>query len=300
MKNTQTRLKSLFFGADGVRAGWRALAFLALVFLIGSLISFPAQWLLQGLHIPDAWFAPLGPGQVFASELQTGVIILIATGVMAWFERRSLFSYGFTFSSEAMPRLLHGLGIGIASATVVALSMLAFGGMQIQGIHLHGMDVLRYSVEWALAMVIVGISEEATFRGYLLVTLKRGLGFWPAALLLSALFVLAHAGKPGENMVDFASLFLLAVWGCVTFLKTGSLWLIVGFHMAFDFMQMFVIGTPNGSQKPIDSLLNATFLGPAWVNGGVLGTEASYFIFPVIGLLFAYIYWRYPKAEGFN
>ena len=286
----------MFLGPDGVRAGWRVLAFV----VIAVLISFPLQWLLHAFHIADAWFLPLGPGPVFASELQTGVIIVIATGAMAWFERRSPFSYGFTFASGAIPRLLQGLGLGVVSTAIVALLMFAFGGMQIQGIHLHGMDLLRYPVEWALAMVVVGISEEATFRGYLLVTLKRGVGFWPAALLLSALFVLAHAGKPGENIVDFASLFLLAVWGCVTFFKTGSLWLIVGFHMAFDFMQIFVIGTPNGSQKPIGALLSATFSGPAWANGGVLGTEASYFMFPVIGLLFAYIYWRYPKAEGFD
>ncbi len=32
--------------------------------------------------------------------------------------------------------------------------------------------------------------------------------------------------------------------------------------------------------------------GPAWVTGGVLGTEASFFIYPSTALMFLYIWWR--------
>ncbi|MGC2405591.1 MAG: hypothetical protein WA431_04225 [Candidatus Cybelea sp.] len=41
-------------------------------------------------------------------------------------------------------------------------------------------------------------------------------------------------------------------------------------------MQLFVIGTRNGGQVPAAHLLNVSFPGPAWVNGGSLGTEASF------------------------
>ena len=78
--------------------------------------------------------------------------------------------------------------------------------------------------------------------------------------------------------------------------RTGSLWFAAGFHFAFDFMQFFVIGTRNGSQTPRGTLFNVSFPGPAWVNGGPLGTEASYFIFPLTVALLAYILWRYRSS----
>jgi hypothetical protein len=75
--------------------------------------------------------------------------------------------------------------------------------------------------------------------------------------------------------------------------RTGTLWFAVGFHIAFDYMQLFVIGTPNGALVPRGRLLDASFNGPSWLTGGVLGTEASFLMYPVIALAWFYIWWRY-------
>ena len=144
-------------------------------------------------------------------------------------------------------------------------------------------------------MLFVGLNEEYMFRGYPLQALTRGMGFWPAAILLSLLFGAAHLTKDYENAIDITNIILLGLLLCVTLQRTGSLWLAVGFHFSFDFMQFFVIGTRNGGAQPVGHLVNATFPGPAWANGGPLGTEASYFMLPAIALLFAYILVRYPK-----
>jgi hypothetical protein len=58
-----------------------------------------------------------------------------------------------------------------------------------------------------------------------------------------------------------------------------------------------VIGTRNGGARPVGTLLQASFLGAAWINGGPLGTEASYFMLPVMVMAFGYIYYRYPARE---
>jgi hypothetical protein len=36
------------------------------------------------------------------------------------------------------------------------------------------------------------------------------------------------------------------------------------------------------------SKLDVRFTGPAWLTGGVLGTEASFLMYPAIGLLWLY------------
>ena len=283
--------------------GWAVLKFLlfaALVIGCNMGLMFLMVPLSSAMHWSDAWLNQLAPAQMTLGEITIGIPALTATGVMALIERRSILSYGFLFAPAAGRRFLEGVGLGVANPLIVAILMIAFGGMQIQGFGLQGGEWLYYPLGWAIVMLMVGFFEEIVFRGYGLVALARGLGFWPAAIIVTALFGLAHLGKEGENAVDVISVMFIGFTIAITFLKTGSLWLAAGFHFAFDYMQFFVIGTRNGSQQPVGTLLHATFNGPAWVNGGPLGTEASYFVFPVTLGMLAYILWRYREDGSFN
>ena len=51
------------------------------------------------------------------------------------------------------------------------------------------------------------------------------------------------------------------------------------------------VQTPNGTIQPVHHLLNVSFHGPAWITGGGLGIEASFFMYPLIALMFLYL-WR--------
>lgn len=84
---------------------------------------------------------------------------------------------------------------------------------------------------------------------------------------------------------------------CFTVLRTGALWFGVGLHTAFDFMQFFIIGTGNGGRLPIDHLLKDSFPGPAWVNGGSLGTEASCMMYPLFVVMFLSTALRFPRTH---
>jgi membrane protease YdiL (CAAX protease family) len=68
--------------------------------------------------------------------------------------------------------------------------------------------------------------------------------FWPAAVLISAWFAADHYFfKQGENVWDVITLVTLGLWACYSVLRTGTLWLAAGYHVSFDYMQLFVIGT---------------------------------------------------------
>jgi len=43
----------------------------------------------------------------------------------------------------------------------------------------------------------------------------------------------------------------------------------------------------------LPQMLDARFNGPAWLTGGVLGTEASFLMYPAIALLWLYVWRRY-------
>jgi len=80
--------------------------------------------------------------------------------------------------------------------------MLVTGGMRIHGIALRGTALISSPLLWLVGMSLVGVTEEYFFRGYALQSLWRGAGFWPAALITTALFAGLHLLKPHENAID--------------------------------------------------------------------------------------------------
>jgi uncharacterized protein len=286
-------VKTIFVGPYGVRAGWRFIAYV--IVLVGLVFAF------QALPVPAmvrALYA--GPGlsgaALLISEIFEALAVLGATGVMATLERKRIDAYGLPVRLAFRGRFWEGAAIGVLSAGAVAVAMIASGAIIVHGFALNGADAVSKGFVWFLAVLLAGINEEYMFRGYPLQALARGMGFWPAAVLLSLLFGAAHLTKPDENAIDITNIVLLGLLLCLTLQRTGSLWLAAGFHTSFNFMQFFVIGTRNGGAQPLGHLLAATFPGPAWANGGPLGTEASYFMLPVIALVVIYISLRYPKA----
>jgi membrane protease YdiL (CAAX protease family) len=286
-------LGALFVGPNGVRAGWRFLAYAAI--LIGfdlAIQAFVVPPAMGVLRVPQG----LTAYAMLVAEVFEGISVLVATGILAAFERKRIDSYGLPARLAFRGRFWEGIAIGLVSAGAVCVAMIASGAMVVSGLALHGSELVAQTLLWLVVMVLVGLNEEYMFRGYPLQALARGMGFWPATVLLSLLFGAAHLTKPDENAIDIANIVLLGLLLCLTLRRTGSLWLAAGFHCSFDFMQFFVIGTRNGGAQPVGHLLNVTFPGPAWANGGPLGTEASYFMLPAIALLFLYIVLRFPKA----
>jgi len=282
----------LFLGDDGnLRAIWRATVYFALgnwaVFpLLGRLSSL----LEQHLHLAQG----LTWQNIASSELQNFCTALLCTGIFAPYERRRVDSNGLPVNHALDALTWEGMAAGVVMAGAVALGMLALGGMQIHGIATTASALPLYALGWLAANICVGIAKEFWYRSYFLQTLWKSLGFGPAAIIVALIFAADHYFyKPGENIWDVLSLVSLSLLLCYTVLRTGTLWFAVGFHIAFDYIQLFVIGTPNGSQLPVGRFLDATFQGAAWLTGGVLGTEASFLLYPMIALLWIYIWWRF-------
>lgn len=292
-------MKSFFLDADGkLRFMWRAIIFA----ILAALAAPPLLQVLLGpvqerLRIKDA----LSPDSIAWGEAVNFLIAFVCTLPLARYERRSPFSYGFPLSKILGARTWEGFFVGIVMAGAVGIGMIALGGMQVHSFALTGNALLYAGLAWLGANVLVGLSEEYFFRSYFLQTLWKSIGFWPASIVIALIFAAAHYFlKPGENIWDVITLVTLSVWLCYTVLRTGNLWFAVGFHIAFDFMQFFVIGTENGMRIPEDRMFNVTFDGPVWLTGGVLGTEASFLMYPLILLIWLYVWLRFRGRPNFN
>ena len=285
-------LRNALLGADGkLRAIWRA----AFYYAFGTFLAFPALGFAFE-HIAD-WLRlnpDLSAGSIALGEFQNFLVALICTGAFALYERRRIDSYGLPINRAFGLHTLEGAAAGITTAGAIALGMITLGGMQINGFANHGSALALAALAWLGANVCVGVAEEFWFRSYFQQTLWKSIGFWPSATVIALIFAAEHYFfKTGENIWDVITLVSLSLLMSYSMLRTGTLWFAVGFHISYDYMQLFVVGTPNGARIPVGRLLDVSFNGPAWLTGGVLGTEASFLMYPAIGLLWLFVWWRY-------
>jgi membrane protease YdiL (CAAX protease family) len=99
-----------------------------------------------------------------------------------------------------------------------------------------------------LVNLCVAVGEETIFRGYLLTSLDKIWGNWKALIVMSAVFGLFHLVAYSESGLQSRTLalaILLATLFGVLFgwvrLQTGSLWLPVTLHFAWNFIENDVL-----------------------------------------------------------
>ena len=281
----------LFLRAGGLRAGWRLILF-ALFFLVAlQLLALAAI----GLRLPvPTSHTVITPATAITQEGVSIVATLVALLLMARIEGRSVFDYGLPLRGAFGSRFWTGIAWGLAAFSATILSIAALHGFSLGHVMLSGRVLIRQSLLWAVVFVLVGIWEESFFRGYALITLADGIGFWPAASVLSAFFCFTHlVGNAGEAWAGMPQIFLISMLFCLTLRRTGNLWFAVGMHAGWDYAETYLFSAPDSGTVSPGTLLSSSFHGPRWLTGGQVGPEASVFsavILLAAMLLFARLY----------
>lgn len=278
-------IQSVFRGPGGYRAGWRFLFFCFILFGLQWGISFLLDSIVVHSHVQ----VPEWPNAIVIT-IQDGctlLAVLTATLLMAKMERRRLSDYYIPGRDSFGRQFWLGCGFGAAGVSLLIGLIALAGGYSLGGLNLHRAGIVRAALLWLLASLAIGFTEEMVFRAYPQYTLASGMGFWPAAALISIAFgALHYFTKPEERWTDWASVSLLAMFVCLTVWRTGSLRFAIGFHAAFDFFAIYFYSGPNGGRVAADRLFNASFHGSAAITGGPLGPEASLLVFPVLAVMF--------------
>ena len=287
-----------FYGEEGLRSGWCLGRFIVAYLAINGGIDLLCRWLDPSVLQETAWV----PRTFIAMEAISLAAALLCVALSARLERRRWKDYGMAPRAAFGARFWEGALWGAAPVALLMAAIWALGGWSATGLALSGGALASYAVLWALGFLLAGINEEVLFRGYTLQTLARGMGFWPAALLLSTLFGADHYfTKPMETWADGFSTGLIGLFLCYTVRLTGDIWLASGFHFAWNVAALAVFGGPNtgNAGRPLTGhLLASTFHGPQWLTGGPMGPEASLLVFPVIAALFAACAWRFRRRAA--
>jgi membrane protease YdiL (CAAX protease family) len=296
VENNGSGWKSIFVGRDGLRAGWRLLMFIAiLVILLASFVIVRAggvhRLVEQQKHAASVTVTPLLLG---GSEAIAFALLCAATLILGKIERRKFSVYGLPVRLALRSDFWKGAGCGFAAISGTLLAIYLLHGFSIDRLALRGSAILSSIVLWAIAFLMVGLFEEFLCRGYLQYTLATGIGFWPAALVISGLFGLGHAFNPRETTVGAIAAGLFGLLFCLFLRRTGNLWPAIGFHAAWDWGQTFY-GVPDSGIVPYHSVFSSSFHGPIWLTGGTVGPEASIFT-PIALLVVAVMFVAWHRA----
>jgi membrane protease YdiL (CAAX protease family) len=286
----------LFFGRYGLRAGWACLLFLLVRFALGWISSHLLR-LLPHSFLPKRG-AQLGPLQMIFGEAVSIGVVLLATFILSLIERRPFLSFGLRGRASVL-RFFAGLVCGFAAISALIGVLWQQGLLTLASAHLSAAHAVEYALAWGLGFFCVAVFEESLLRGYLLYTLRRGIGFWPAAILLSAAFGFIHHTNPGESPVGLFSAAAVGLLFCLAIWYTGSLWWAIGFHASWDWGESYFWSTPDSGLLVKGHLLNEHPEGALLWSGGPTGPEGSVWVILVLLLtaLLMFLWWRRKPRE---
>ena len=177
---------------------------------------------------------------------------------------------------RARSGLVWGSVIGGGAFVFTMLLILIFGGWQVSGGE-PGKLLGTLGV-----MATAAVTEEIVFRGVIFRIAEQRLGSWLALALSAVLFGLLHLA--GSSQVSGGA----ELWGAVAivlqgglllgvaYLATRSLWLPIGVHFAWNFVEAAFGTAVSGKTSEFGSLMHTTLLGPTALNGGSFGPEAGW------------------------
>jgi hypothetical protein len=262
-------LRKIFTGPNGIRAGWRLLIFIAIVFAIGTLIR-----LIRGHHESKQPNLDM-PGLTIIREWASFAIIAFAAWIMSRIEKQPWGNYGMPLRKAFRSHFWIGGLFGFVALSCVMGTLHLTHCYYIESVALHGLEIWKYAALWIIAFVGVGFFEEFLFRGYFQYTLASGINFWPAAVVTAGVFTLAHYVNPGETFLGLTDVFLFGILACFMWWRTGNMWLAVGFHAFWDWGLSYFYSVPDSGVPALGHLFNIRVQGPSWLSGGSAGPEGS-------------------------
>jgi membrane protease YdiL (CAAX protease family) len=281
-------LRDVFLGSTGLYPGVRWLIYLAMAFVVFQVEG----WLVLPFksQMGDLWWrVTIEAGMTLAA--------ILPGFAMARVEGCGFAEFGLPATRAFGRNFWIGTLWGIASLTVLMLTLRIAGAFEFGSLALHGARIWKFAAYYGALFLLTGFFEDFLMRGYSQWVLSRGMYFWPAAALLSVAFGYIHGGNAGESTTGLVATGLIGFFLCLTLRRTGDLWWAVGFHMAWDWGESYLYSVPDSGAVLPGHLLNSSFHGPDWLTGGTVGPEGSYLVFVVIGALWVLFDRAYPEVK---
>jgi membrane protease YdiL (CAAX protease family) len=232
---------------DAAPWGWRPAA-LPCIALVGLIIF---GHVVTHLVTPHSFGAALIE-TIAVNVLLYGVLIVVVHLAGRDIARRYA-GWGWAFGLQR-PKLMDaawiaaGVGMVLAGRTVVIVIADAAthgrAGEESQNLSVHSTSAAVYAVLGVIVVLLAPVIEETVFRGLLLRTFMRRVGFWPAALLSSLIFAAFHTYEVATlagALTLAGAVFALGLTNCLLVRWSGRLAAGIIVHALFNGLAVLVL-----------------------------------------------------------
>jgi uncharacterized protein len=259
-----------------IAQGWlRALLFFITFIITVSLVSSALVLLINlpgfaGKNAQEIQTILANPPYVYIIISATAVVsLLLVLLFRRLLDRQSMISLGFSF---------HQNGASAAIGFLTGLFILCAGTLFLYfNKNLQWTDVSFSATDLftsAVGMLIVAVTEELVFRGYLLNNLLQSMNKWVALVLTSLLFAIMHGTNPNISVIALLNIFIAGLLLGINYIYTNNLWYAILLHFTWNFLQGPVLGY-EVSGVNLESILHQQLEGNPLLTGGVFGFEGS-------------------------
>jgi uncharacterized protein len=283
-------VSTLFVGPHGLRAGWRFVIYV--VSLVGLIAALRHAF---GPLFPKHGGTPSLRG-LLLWECSAFLVSIVPALALSRYEKRPFDDYGLPHKEAFGRNFWIGALWGLVAITCLLGVLRLVRVFYFGGLVMHGYNVFKFAAFWAVMFAVVGLFEEFVSRGYSQFTLAQGMGFWPAAVLLSIVFGALHLSNKGEALIGALGAAGIALFFCLTLRRTGSLWFAVGMHAAWDWGETFLYSVPDSGLSAPGHLMHPSLQGSRWLTGGSVGPEGSVLLFVLIAVMWIVFDRVYPAT----
>ncbi|MCR8641698.1 CPBP family intramembrane metalloprotease [Paenibacillus sp. N1-5-1-14] len=201
-----------------------------------------------------------------------GLLMLIVWVVYRLFDRKKGWKLGLA-GQYPVRRFVQGTVMGLCM--IVAACGLIW---LLSGAPVIRLNNFEYAALWKgiLLFIVVALNEELFIRGYVQGLVRHHFGIWSAVGISSLIFAIMHVFNQGmfTTPMPVINLLVAGVFFAICREWTGSLWLPVGLHFAWNYVQGHLIGFPVSGQRVV-SVLQIQPSRVSWISGGEFGAEGS-------------------------
>lgn len=187
---------------------------------------------------------------------------------------------------KLLPHTMLGWLIGFVYMTLVSSTIVALGNATVD---VRG-TVWEEICWWLLVFLTVAVGEEMIFRGIIFRQIDERWNTRTALIVSALLFGFIHL--PNNGATWWSSLAIAIEAGLMlgaAYKWSGSLWLPIGIHWAWNFTQGNVFGASVSGNVAGGSLLEMQVNGPDIITGGDFGPEAS-IVAVTLGIIYTLVF----------
>ena len=222
-----------------------------------------------------------------------GLDILAGLTILALFmkavdKEKIITSDWFSLQNRAKDFFTGGL-LGFACVSLGFLIIINLNWSQVETESLR----LNYLAASFFMVLCGAFLEEIVFRGYVLRKLLERFSVIISISLSSLLFCLLHCFNEEVSLLSIINIFLAGLLLGMLFLKTRNIWLVVGFHLFWNYAQSILGFNVSGEEYP--SILSLNLESMNLFNGGNFGFEGSFVCSIILLLVLSYLCNKWMK-----